>query len=145
MNQVETNHPNSEQPFSEEGYALMAVAFEVHREIRGGLAEEIYQESLEEELRLRGIPFVAKEELQVFYKGKELRKRYIPDLYAFGGIVVELKAVSALTPDHVAQLMNYMRITRKPVGYLINFGPLGKVEWKRYMLREFVEPTIEST
>ena len=70
MNQVETNHPNSEQPFSEEGYALMAVAFEVHREIRGGLAEEIYQESLEEELRLRGIPFVAKEELQVFTRAR---------------------------------------------------------------------------
>lgn len=130
---------DDDKPFAKEGYALMAAAFEVHREIRGGLGEEVYQESLEEELRLRGVPFVAKAELEVFYKGKKLKKRYVPDLYAFDEIVVELKSVSSLLPEHIGQLMNYMRIARKPVGYLINFGPLGKVEWKRFVLREFVQ------
>lgn len=135
--------PDADQPFAQEGYALMAAVFEVHREVHGGLLEDIYQESLEEELRLRDIPFTARQELAIFYKGRELKKRYIPDLYVFGEIVVELKSVAALLPEHTAQLINYMRLARKPVGYLINFGPLGKVEWKRYVLREFIRKQEE--
>jgi len=120
--------------FAQEGYDLMAAAFAVHDENGGGLLEEIYQESFEIELSLRGIPFKAKQELAVFYKGRELKKRYIPDLYVFDGVIAELKAVSALLPEHEAQLINYMRLAKKPVGYLINFGPLKGVEWKRYVI-----------
>ena len=116
----------------------MAAAFAVHDELGGGLAEEIYQESLESELQMRGIPFRAKQELEVFYKGKPLKKRYIPDLFVCERIVVELKSVSALAPEHEAQLLNYMRIARQPVGYLINFGPIGKLQWKRFVLSEFL-------
>lgn len=126
------------KPLAQEGYELMGAAFEVHRVLGGGLLEEIYQESLEIELELRAIPFLRKQELRVYYKDRELKKRYIPDLVVFGRIVVELKAVSALTAEHEAQLMNYMRITRQPVGYLINFGPIGRLEWKRFVLSEFL-------
>ena len=120
--------------FKQEGYDLMAAVFEVHNEFGGGLAEEVYQESLEEELVLRGIPFAAKPGIALFYKGKELKKRYIPDLYAFDGIIVELKAVSELLPEHEAQLFNYMRLTGKRVGYLINMAPLSGVAWRRFAL-----------
>ena len=47
--------------------------------------------------------------------------------------------MSALAPEHEAQLLNYMRITRHPVGYLINFGPVGKLQWKHFLLSEFLE------
>lgn len=133
-----TNPRDAEKPFAKEGYALMGAAFEVHRTLGGGLLEEIYQQSLEIELQLRGIPFRAKQELEVFYKDRLLKKRYIPDLFVFERIVVELKAVTALAPEHEAQLLNYMRIARQPVGYLINFGPIGKLQWKRFILSEFV-------
>jgi len=122
---------------SDEGYALMGAAFEVHREIGGGLSEEIYQESLEWELGLQRIAFQSKAELKVYYKGHLLNKRYIPDLHVFGELVVELKAVKALTSEHEQQLLNYMHITKKPVGYLINFGP-PSVEWKRFILQEYI-------
>lgn len=121
-----------------EGYELMGAAFEVHRELNGGLAEEIYQESLEWELGLRDIPFQTKAELRVYYKGHLLNKRYIPDLHVFGELVTELKAVKELTSDHEQQLLNYMRITKKAVGYLINFGPMKQLEWKRYILKEYI-------
>lgn len=141
MLSAEDYEPEEEiNPLAEEGFELMGAAFEVHRVVRGGLLEDIYQESLEEELRLRGIPYLPRQELAVFYKGKELRQRYLPDLYVHEEIVVELKAVRAIIPEHVAQLLNYMRLARKSVGYLINFGPLGKVEWRRFVLREFVQP-----
>ena len=127
-----------DKPFAEEGYALMAAAFEVHNIQGGGLLEEIYQESLEIELELRGIVYQSKAELKVFYKERTLKKTYIPDLLVFNEIVVELKSVSALAPEHEAQLLNYMRITRHPIGYLINFGPVGKLQWKRFLLSEFL-------
>jgi GxxExxY protein len=123
-----------EGPLQEEGYQLMSAVFEVHTFNGGGLAEEVYQESLEIELELRGVPFRSKQEIAIFYKDRELKKRYIPDLYVFDEIIVELKAVSQLLPEHVAQLMNYMRLTKKRVGYLINFGPIGAVEWKRIVI-----------
>lgn len=129
----------SEQPFAEEGYALMGAAFEVHNVQGGGLLEEIYQQSLEIELELRHIPFRRKQELKVYYKNRELEKKYVPDLHVFERIVVELKSVSALTPEHQAQLLNYMRITRSPIGYLINFGPIGKLEYKRFILSEYLD------
>lgn len=115
----------------------MAACFEVHKVLGGGLAEEIYQESLELELATRAIPFVVKERLAVYYKGRELRARYVPDLLVSQGIVTELKAVGTLQPEHEAQLFNYMRIARFPVGYLINFAPLGKLEWKRFVISDF--------
>jgi GxxExxY protein len=126
--------------YQREGYLLMGAAFEVYNERGYGMAEEIYQESLEIELGLRGIPFQTKAELKCFYKGHELKKRYVPDLLVFGGLVAELKAVTELVPEHEAQLFNYMRIARLPVGYLINFGHKDTLEWKRLIVSELIEP-----
>lgn len=52
--------------------------------------------------------------------------------------MVELKAVKALTSEHEQQLLNYMHITKKAVGYLVNFGPMQAVEWKRYILKDYI-------
>jgi GxxExxY protein len=120
--------------FADEGYKLMGGAFEVYNENGGGLLEEIYQESLEIELGLREIPFAAKPPIPVFYKGRELQKRYIPDLVVHGAIIVELKAVANLAPEHESQLLNYLRISRSNVGYLINFAHPEFLQWKRYIL-----------
>ena len=124
--------------YKDEGYKLMGAAFEVYNEQGCGLAEEIYQESFEIELESRGISFHSKQELKCFYKGRELKKHYVPDLFAFECLVVELKSVSQLLPEHEAQLMNYLRITRQPVGYLVNFGRKDTLEWKRFILSEYI-------
>ena len=122
--------------YRDEGYRLIGAAFEVYNQLGYGLAEEIYQESLQIELTLRNIPYQAKQKIKTYYKEQQLETQYIPDLFVFEGIVVELKAVSALGPEHEAQLFNYMRITRMPVGYLINFGHKGELEWKRFILSD---------
>jgi GxxExxY protein len=124
--------------YKDEGYKLMGAAFEVYNDRGYGLGEEIYQECLEIELGIRAIPFHAKQELTCFYKGRELRRRYVPDLFVFNCLVVELKAVSQLVPEHEAQLINYMRLSRQPVGYSINFGHKDTLEWKRIILSEFI-------
>ena len=120
--------------FQAEGYALIGAAFEVHSVLGGGMSEEIYQESLEIELRLRSIPFVSKTPLKVTYKNQPLQKTYFPDLIVHEHIVVELKAVAALAPEHEAQVINYLRICGKSVDYLVNFGPKTKLEWKRFVV-----------
>ena len=120
----------------DEGYRLMGAAFEVYNHLGYGMAEEIYQQSLEIELSLLDIPFRTKCELPVYYKNRLLVTCYRPDFLVFGSIVVELKAVSELIPEHEAQLFNYMRIARQPVGYLINFGKKGELEWKRFILSD---------
>ncbi len=102
------------------------------------MAEEIYHESLEHELHLQNIPFLAKPEIRCEYKGHQLNKRYIPDLVVSGSLVVELKAVTALANEHEAQLLNYLRISRRPVGYLLNYGHKDTLEWKRLILSEFI-------
>ena len=122
--------------FRDEGYKLMGAAFEVYNQLGYGMAEEVYQQSLEIELALCGIPFRSKDELTMFYKGRTLAAHYKPDLIVFGGIVVELKAVAEPISDHEAQLFNYMRIARQAVGYLINFGRKGELEWKRFILSD---------
>jgi GxxExxY protein len=98
------------------------------------MAEEVYQQCLEIELELRGIPFVTKQELTLVYKGRQIEKRYVPDLVVNGAVVVELKATKELIADHEAQLFNYMRIARQPVGYLLNFGFKDELQWNRFVL-----------
>ncbi len=129
--------------YQNEDYELMGAAFEVYNEQGYGLVEEIYQESLEIELELRRIAFRSKQELTCFYKGRELKKHYVPDLYVFNCLMVELKAVRQLLPEHEAQLINYMRVTKQPVGYLINFGHNDTWEWNRLILSELIPAKID--
>ena len=123
-----------EHLLQQEGYDLMAAAFEVYKEMGSGFLEDVYQECLERELASRGMCFQLKPSLEIQFKGKSLTKRYVPDLIVAEGIVVELKAVQRLAPEHEAQLLNYLRATQKKVGYLINFGASGRLEWKRMVL-----------
>jgi GxxExxY protein len=71
--------------FENEGYKRMGAAFEVYNELGYGMAEEIYQQSLEIELSLRGIPFLTKHDLRVFYKAHRLDTTYRPDFVVYNG------------------------------------------------------------
>lgn len=128
----------SKQPLGEEGYRVVGAAMEVYNDLGFGLSEEVYQEALEREMADQSIPFDAQRRLSVIYKGKPLQKVFVPDLLVFDQIIVELKAVKELLPEHDAQLMNYLRVTKKPVGYLINFGKPGALDWKRFLLSEYL-------
>ena len=124
----------------DEGYKLMGAAFEVYNHLGYGMAEEVYQQSLEIELGLRGIPFEVKQPLAIDYKKHRLATCFKPDLIVYGEIVVELKAVAELIADHEAQLFNYLRITKMRVGYLINFGRKQELQWKRYVMSDLHSP-----
>jgi GxxExxY protein len=120
--------------YQQEGYDFMAAVFEVYNEMGSGFLEDVYQESLELELTERHIPFISQPRLTLHYKGKPLSKQYAADLIVIGEIIVELKAVKTLAPEHEAQLINYLKATRKRVGYLANFGAFPRLQWKRLVL-----------
>jgi GxxExxY protein len=117
--------------FKEETYRIRGACFEVYREKGCGFLEPVYQECLEIELRLQGIPFVAQKPLALEYKGCPLRSQYEPDFICFDRVVLELKAVTELTDEHRAQIQNYLKATGLKLGLLVNLGHYPKVEVER--------------
>ena len=122
--------------FAEGSYAIMGACFAVHKEKGCGFLEPVYQECMEIELEHLGIPFEAQKELRLTYRGRELRSKYIPDLVCFGRIIVELKAVTALAEEQVAQVLNYLHATGMELGILVNFGHYPKLEYRRIALSD---------
>ena len=102
-------------------YKIIGAAMAVHSELNWGLLEPVYQEALHLELLDRGIENQREQEVEVYYKQCLLDKKYKMDIVV-GDIIIELKSVNNLAPVHRAQLCNYLRLTRKPLGLLINFG-----------------------
>ena len=120
--------------YRDEVYAIQGAVFEVYKEMGNAWHEEVYQQCLERELADRGIPFEAKKELPIYYKGKPIKKTYEPDVFCFGKIILELKAVDALADEHRRQILNYLRITHSRLGLLINFGAYPRVAIERFAL-----------
>lgn len=114
--------------YEDEVYAVIGAAIEVQKVLGQGFSELVYHEALCRELGLRGIPFESEKEIEVVYKGTPLTRTYRADIICYGDIILELKMVHALLPEHTAQVLNYLKATGKPLGVLINFGetPLGR-------------------
>lgn len=117
--------------FKQESYDIMGACFEVYKEMGCGFVEPVYQECLEIELENRTLPFRAQSELQLRYKDRLLKQKYIPDFICHEKIVLEIKAASKLTDEHRAQVHNYLKATGFKLGLLVNFGHYPKVEWER--------------
>jgi len=106
---------------------------EVHRQMDRGLAEDVYCHALAIEFALRAIPFEAERAIQLEYKGHTVGGVCHVDFVCFDGVVIEVKAVSALTPADDAQLLNYLGMTKLTRGLLLNFGTKS-LEYKRRVL-----------
>ncbi len=95
--------------------------FAVHRTLGPGFKEEIYEASLLKEFELVGMKCESQVAYPVFYKGHDLGKICRIDLLVEDEIILELKSVDALLPIHQAQLLSYLKLTGKRIGYLANF------------------------
>lgn len=115
--------------FSQLSYAIIGAAMEVHNVLGPGFLEAVYQAAMERELTLRGLPFITQIRLPVHYKGL-LVGDYVADILVDNNVIVELKAVSGLTPAHEAQALNYLAATGKQLALLLNCGKQ-TLEFKR--------------
>jgi len=120
--------------YEAETFAIRGAVFEVYKEMGCGFLEAVYQECLEKELKRRSIPYVAQQELRLTYKEEILLQTYKPDLICFGKIIVELKAVKEIAPEHKAQILNYLKASRLRLGLLINFGSHPQAQIERLIL-----------
>ena len=125
-------------PSDSQTYAIIGAAMEVHRVLGSEFLEPVYQAALEEEFARRSIPHAREIELSINYKGTILPVRYRADFVCFEDILVELKAVSRLTPRDDSQIINYLLASEFPRGLLFNFG------FKSLQFRRFVGPAATS-
>jgi GxxExxY protein len=115
----------------DECYAILGACFEVYKDKGCGFHEPIYQECLGIEFEYCRIPAIGQPGLSLEYRGRALSQSYFPDFVCYGKVVVELKAVSEITDEHRAQILNYLKAGRFDLGLLVNFGHYPKLEYER--------------
>ena len=106
---------------------------EVHREMGPGFLEAVYAEALAVEFELRGVPFQREAGITVSYKGRPLHVSYRADFVCFdGNVIVETKAIAAMSSTEEAQIINYLKATGIKTGLLLNFGE-PSLKYKRFV------------
>ncbi|MDD5261184.1 MAG: GxxExxY protein [Methylacidiphilales bacterium] len=108
---------------------IISCAFEVLNGLGHGLLEKPYENALVVELGLRAIPCEQQRRYDVLYKTVKVGE-YVPDLIAFGNVVVDAKVIERITNHELGQMLNYLKITGHPVGLILNFQR-PRLEWKR--------------
>ena len=119
--------------YEKESYTIIRACISVHKELGCGFLEAVYQEALAIEFRNYGIPFNQEMSLDIYFRNIKLNKKYIADFICYDKIILELKAISKITTEHEAQVLNYLKATGLKLGILINFGQIS-LTYKRLVL-----------
>ncbi|MCR5778933.1 MAG: GxxExxY protein [Bacteroidaceae bacterium] len=120
--------------YKQESYNIIGAAIQVYNILGPGFVEAVYQEALEIEFQRRGIPYEREKELNVYYDGVLLQKKFQPDFICYDKIIIELKAVMELDDMNRVQVYNYLKATGMELGLLINFGHPNGLEYERKVL-----------
>ena len=105
----------------EETFKIIGICMEVHRNLGPGLLEVVYKDALEIEFKANNIPFEREKEFSIEYKGVILPHKFYADFIVNEDIVLEVKAVKEFSGEHIAQLLNYMKLSDSEIGLLVNF------------------------
>ena len=111
---------------------ILGFAFEVSNGIGHGLSEKIYENSLTVLFKLHGIAYDQQRRFPVFFRNVEVGE-FIPDLIAFGSVIVDTKVIDCIGDHERGQMLNYLRITKLRVGLILNFKH-ARLEWERIVL-----------
>ena len=107
--------------FKDETYKIIGFCMEVHKTLGPGFAEIVYKDALEIEFKNNEIPYTREKEYIVDYKGHNLPHRFGVDFICYDKIVLEVKAQKKLIDEHYNQTINYLAVSKSPVGLVINF------------------------
>jgi GxxExxY protein len=118
---------------ADEVFRIQGAAYAVGNALGPGFLEGVYHERLALEFAALGIPYRSQPQLQVTYRGVRLTHTYAPDFVCFGAVIVEIKALRALAPEHRAQTLNYLKASGLKVGLLINFGVGPRLQIERFV------------
>ena len=118
---------------AEETYKIIGICMEVHRVLGPGLLEVIYKDALEIEFKENNIVFEREKEFIIDYKGKILPHKFYADFIVNEDIILEVKAVKEFSKEHIAQVLNYLKLADSEIGLLVNFQTKS-LEYKRFAL-----------
>ena len=131
-----TRKDTRELIYKAESYAIIGACFAVYKDKGCGFLEPVYHECLEIEFESQGIPFLSKPPLTLQHRGRTLVQTFSPDFICCEKIIVEIKAVSALVDEHLAQVLNYLSATGCELGLLVNFRHYPRLEYERLLPRK---------
>ena len=123
----------SELIYKNESFQIIGILFEVHNNLGGGFSEIVYKDALEYELKKLNIPFEREKEYVVHYKDTILNHKYYADFILFDKIILELKSCEKLDSKHIAQCINYLKVSTNKLAILANFNNKS-LELKRIVL-----------
>lgn len=112
----------SEILYKGESYKIVGAMLNVHNELGCGFLEAVYQDALEIEFSMQGIPYEREKEYDILYKGHVIDKKYRVDFVCYDKIIVELKAIDMLLSVHYSQVLNYLKMSSLKLEILANFG-----------------------
>jgi len=118
-------------PLKNETYEIIGVCMEVQRTLGFGFSEVIYKDAMEMEFIANNFFYLREDELSIMYKGQKLKHKFFADFTYNGQVIVEVKSCDkGITEDHIAQILNYLRVSGNNVGLIVNFGKR-RLEYKR--------------
>lgn len=111
---------------------IIGASFEVLNSLGHGFFEKVYERALIREFAVRSIPYKSQACFKIIYK-EELVGEYIPDIVAYDRIIIELKTIERITDHERGQALNYLKVTGKEAGLILNFKR-SKLEWEKLVL-----------
>ena len=117
--------------YEELTYKIRGALFEVYKEKGCGFLEGVCQECLEIEFEMQDVSFVAQYPLKLNYKGRPLKKKFIPDFIVEEKLIIEIKATRDITDEYRAQVQNYLKATGYKLALLVNFGHYPQIQIER--------------
>jgi GxxExxY protein len=126
-------------PLKNETYEIIGVCLEVQRALGFGFSEVACKDAMEIEFITNNFFYQREDELLIVCKGKKFRHRFFTDFTCYGQFIVEVKSCAkGITDDHIAQVLNYLRVSGNNVGLIVNFGRR-RLEYKRLILNNVVQ------
>jgi GxxExxY protein len=115
-------YSNKKYPLQKESYQIIGICMEVHRILGKGLLEIVYKDAIEHEFKLNNIPYQREKKFEVLYKGTILPHSFFADFVVFDKIILEIKSKKGIIDEHYSWVLNYLGISKCPIGLIVNFG-----------------------
>jgi len=116
------SYTETKYPFQQESYEIIGICMEVHRILGKGLLEIVYKDAIEYEFKSQNIPYEREKKYEVTYKETILPHYFFADFVVFDKIILEVKSQKEIVDEHYKWVINYLGISKCPLGLIINFG-----------------------
>ena len=119
--------------YKDESYKIIGICMDIHNNLGKGFLEIVYKDAIEYEFNIANITFEREKEYKIHYKGVVLPHKFYADFVVYNKIILEVKGINGIADEHIAQTLNYLKVSANRLGLLVNFGKL-KLEYKRILL-----------